>query len=735
MGRFAVGLFAAGLATLTYASPIRTHHGLSVQLSVADGLLNTSTDGRIVVLLAPAGVDPLEDQDVVTSPDHFFGKNVYRFDGGDTAFLAGGDGFYQPKTGVYGYPNVSLDDVAAGDYVRITPPPIWHPVALARSIASRAGYRESCPNHIKERRKCHLLDLELEKLRLTFSQTIQAILTPYERVTRSDGSVVSVKFPCGDGSLPVDGPGSLTTVATNITISGNPQVEKLTFTEITPVEDFNGTEIGGCSQGNYEDLENLKYVKIRSNVLSEFWNRDMYVGANVLLPHGYQANDTTTRYPTLYHQNHWAADAGAYNYLTNEAFAAAWDSGIIPETNITAERETPKMIIVQFRHETAFYDDSYAVNTANIGPYGDALNDELLPYLEKTFNMISAPYARVQDGGSTGGWESIANTIFRPDLFGVCFSSYPDSLDFHRHQAIPLYSVDNAYTLPSGENITSIRENINGTLTNVTAVLQENHWELTFGTSSRSQLQWDVWNAVFGAQGYNNYPLEPWDKVTGEVYHEAVEYWKPMDLGMHVATNWDNELNLGKALAGRIFVYVGSWDNYFLNLGVLEFQKTVDAKGGAGWANITVLEEQPHGGNYQRREIWNYLDLVAGWVQDHAPNGTTPLSADATSPSTRGNKWEDVIARGGHQAAVARQSWPGAHKDGRSVHASVGTWDPGMKLTAQWIVNGKPVAKPVAVKQGDSLTSKKHGKVQLAVTGHKRGYTDETRRSNTIATW
>ncbi|KAK5702825.1 hypothetical protein LTR97_003771 [Elasticomyces elasticus] len=711
MGRFAAGLFAAGLTTLTYASPIRTHHGLSVQLSVADGLLNTSTDGRIVLLLAPTGVDPLEDQDVITSPDHFFGKNVYRFDGGDTAFLAGGAGFYQPKTGVYGYPNVSLDDVAAGDY------------------------------------------------------TIQAILTPYERVTRSDGSIVSVKFPCGDGSLPVDGPGSLTTVATNITISGQPQLEKLTFTNITPVEDFNGTEIGGCSHlssrptatrlserpialeachllarqfylgGNYEDLENLKYVKIRSTVLSEFWNRDMYVGANVLLPHGYQANDTTTCYPTLYHQNHWAADAGAYNYLTNEAFAAAWDSGIIPETNITAERETPKMIIVQFRHETAFYDDSYAVNTANIGPYGDALNDELIPYLEKTFNMISAPYARVQDGGSTGGWESIANTIFRPDLFGVCFSSYPDSLDFHRHQAIPLYSVDNAYTLPSGENITSIRENINGTLTNVTAVLQENHWELTFGTSSRSQLQWDVWNAVFGAQGYNNYPLEPWDKVTGEVFHEAVEYWKPMDLGMHVATNWDNELNLGKALAGRIFVYVGSWDNYFLNLGVLEFQKTVDAKGGAGWANITVLEEQPHGGNYQRREIWNYLDLVAGWVQDHAPNGTTPLSADATSPSTRGNKWEDVIARGGHQAAVARQSWPVAHKDGRTVHASVGTWDPGMKLTAQWVVNGRPVAKPVAVKQGDSLTFKKHGKVQLAVTGHKRGYTDETRRSKTIVTW
>ncbi|KAK0946484.1 hypothetical protein LTR29_001952 [Friedmanniomyces endolithicus] len=670
-----------GILSICLASPIRTYNGLGVQLTVADGLLGNSTDGHITLLFAPAGVDPLEDQDVTTSPDHFYGKNVFRFKGGDAELLSGGDGYVQPRTGVWGYPNSSLSEVPAGDY------------------------------------------------------TLQAFLTPYESVTRSDGSVVSVKFPCGDGALPVDGPGSLTTPATNVTVSGGSQTISLTFTNITAVEDFNGTEIGGCSQGNYVDTERLKYVKIRSSVLSDFWNRDMFVGANVLLPHGYQANDTSTRYPVIYHQSHWPADTGAYGYLTNPAFTTAWDTGIIPSTNITAARETPKMIIVQFRHETAFYDDSYAANTANIGPYGDALNDELIPYLEKTFNTIAEPYARIQDGGSTGGWESIANLIFRPDLFGVCFTSYPDSLDFHRHQAIPLYTVDNAYVLPSGENITSIRENINGTLTNVTSIAQENHWELTFGTSSRSQLQWDVWNSVFGAQGYNNYPLEPWDKVTGEIFHEAVEYWKPMDLGMHVATNWDNELNLGEALRGRIFIYVGSWDNYFLNEGVEEFQKTVDAKGGAGWANVTILEGEPHGGNYQRREIWNYLELVASWISDHAPNGTTPLSANATAPSGRGNKWADVIARGGHQAAVARQSWPVAQKQGRGVSSSVGTWDPGMKLQAQWIFNGRPVGKPFAVKQGDNVTLDKIWKVQLAVTGRKRGYVDETRYSNTVATW
>ena len=171
---------------------------------------------------------------------------------------------------------------------------------------------------------------------------------------------------------------------------------------------------------------------------------------------------------SLDHQNHWTADTAPYGYGSNVNFTAAWESGIIPGVNGSADRPTPKLILVHFRHEAPYYDDSYAVNTANLGPYGDALNDELLPVLDATFKTIPKPYARIQDGGSTGGWESAANLIYRPDLFGVCFSSYPDSLDFHRHQDIPLYSASNAYTRPNGSQIISIRENIDGVLTDIT---------------------------------------------------------------------------------------------------------------------------------------------------------------------------------------------------------------------------------------------------------------------------
>jgi hypothetical protein len=679
---FAVSVASAAPTTMLHAKR-SLPRGLDIKLSVATGLLTAPTDGRIVLSFAPNGTDPLEDTDVTSSPNFIFGQNVYGFGANDSITLSGGFNS-STETSVYGWPTISLDDIPAGTY------------------------------------------------------SVQAFLNKYETVTRSDGSQVSVHFPCGDGSPNVNTFGSLTSTVMDLEISGSTQILELKFDNITAVEAFTGKEIGGCNQANYADTDNLKYVKIRSKKLSEFWGRDMYVGANVLLPSGYNGNDTATRYPVIYSQGHWPADQGAFRYPTAN-FSKAWDAGIIPGNNETADRPAPKMILITFRHEAPYYDDSYAVNTANLGPYGDALNEELIPYLEEKFNTIQAPYARIQEGGSTGGWESAANLVYRPDLFGACFSSYPDSLDFHRHQDIELYTAKNAYQRADGSFVPSIRTFKNGTEIVQATVALENHWELTFGTASRSSNQWDVWNAVFGVQGYNNYPLEPWDKITGEIYPEAVEYWKPFDLSNYITSNWNNSRNLGKNLAGRVFVYVGSWDNYYLNEGVMEFQKRTDAAGGPGWANVTILPEKPHGGNYQSREIWNYLEFLYAFIEDHGPNGTKPLSDSATASSTRGNQWDEVIKRGGRAAAVARQAAPSLEtgygvKVGSEVKASVGRWDPGMKLEAQWIIDGKPDCDVFVVEQGEDVKYKveKAGELQFLVTGSKRNYVTETRKSECV---
>ncbi|KAH8733072.1 Alpha/Beta hydrolase protein [Phaeosphaeriaceae sp. PMI808] len=655
---------------------------LDVKLSVAEGILTAPIDGRIVLMFAPNSTNPLDDTDVTSSPNRIFGKNVCSFGPGDSVMLSGGSNS-STDTGVYGWPAVSLNDITAGTY------------------------------------------------------QVQAFLNKYETVTRSDGSTVSVHFPCGDGAPNVDTFGSLATPAVEFRVLGETQTLELVFDNVAAVQAFAGKEIGGCNQGNYEDTENLKHIKIRSEKLSTFWGRDMYVGANVLLPAGYNANDSSTRYPVIYSQGHWPADQGAFRYPAAN-FSAAWNKGIISGSNTTAGRSTPKLILVTFRHEAPFYDDSYAVNTANLGPYGDALNDELLPYLESIFHTIRAPYARIQEGGSTGGSESAANLIFRPDLFGFCFSSYPDSLSFRRHQDIELYTAADAYIRSDGTYVPSIRKFQNGSEVVQATVQLENHWELTFGTSSRSSNQWDIWNAVFGVQGYKHYPLEPWDKDSGEIYPGAVKYWKQFDLAEYIVSNWNNSLNLGAVLAGRIHIYVGSWDNYYLNEGVVEFQKRTDSVGGSGWANMTVLPNKTHGGNYQAREIWDFLEFLEKWVQEHGPSGKKALGGEAVSDKSRGNKWEDVLRRGGRSAAVERQSRPvivlrDNVQVGSYVRASVGRWDPGVQLRAQWVLDGEPENKLFDVDQDEvEYEVRERGELQLWVTGEKRGYKTETRGSECV---
>jgi hypothetical protein len=222
---------------------------------------------------------------------------------------------------------------------------------------------------------------------------------------------------------------------------------------------------------------------------------------------------------------------------------------------------------------------------------------------------------------------------------------------------------------------------------------------------------------------------------------------------------------LGEVLRGRVFVYVGSHDNYYLNEGVERFEQNVNSYGGAGWvsppfhfalqlakteqltsilltqANVTILEGKTHGGNYQTREIWNYLEFLDSWFSDHSPTGPSPIHANVTTSASRGNLWEDVIASAGRQAALDRQTPPTLKsKDyGRTVVASVGRWDPGVKLEAQWWVGGECQGESFDVVQGQTVeyVREHHGrgrakKVRLEVTGRKMGYVKETRKSDSV---
>ena len=103
----------------------------------------------------------------------------------------------------------------------------------------------------------------------------------------------------------------------------------------------------------------------------------------------------------------------------------------------------PRFLIVKINHANPYYDDQYAVNSANLGPYGDAIETELIPAIEKQFRGIGQGWARFVYGGSTGGWESLAVQMFYPEHYNGAFVACPDPVDFHAYMTADLYNQKN----------------------------------------------------------------------------------------------------------------------------------------------------------------------------------------------------------------------------------------------------------------------------------------------------
>jgi len=192
------------------------------------------------------------------------------------------------------------------------------------------------------------------------------------------------------------------------------------------------------------DTKYVKHLKFKSEILSKWWGHDMYLGAVVVLPEGFDEHPNA-HYPVVYNQGHFPrtfslGEPGAPSGRGGQAGASGspfyqdWVSG-----------KLGRFIIVLMQHPTPFYDDSYAVNSANNGPYGDALTQELMPLVEKRFRAIAEPWARTLYGGSTGGWESLAWQIFYPDMFNGTWTFCPDPVDFRYFQMVNIYQDNNAF--------------------------------------------------------------------------------------------------------------------------------------------------------------------------------------------------------------------------------------------------------------------------------------------------
>ena len=384
---------------------------------------------------------------------------------------------------------------------------------------------------------------------------VQGFINVYTEFKRADGHTVWLHQDQWEGQNWLRSPGNMYSDVKKIYIDpSQKQTVAITCNHVIPPVEVE------------PDTKWVKRIKIQSKLLSDFWGQPMYLGATILLPKGYHKNPDEY-YPVNYIQGHFSLRA-PYGFREKNPdeedrsenrrseFYEYWTSD-----------ECPRMLAVTFQHPCPYYDDSHAMNSPNLGPYGDAIMQELIPYVEENFRIIRKPYARVLSGGSTGGWISFALQVFQPDFFGGTFSLCPDALDFRAQHLVNVYAHKNAY-YTDYDWLRVERPVLRGTDGQVQEMMKnENHYELAVGDKCRSGGQWEIYMACYGPVGEDGYPQEVWDKLTGEIDPEVARYWKEhFDLRFYLEQNWEE---LGKKLKGKLHIYVGDMDSYYLNNAVV----------------------------------------------------------------------------------------------------------------------------------------------------------------------
>jgi hypothetical protein len=394
---------------------------------------------------------------------------------------------------------------------------------------------------------------------------VQALLHVYETFNLSTGHQVKLPMDNGEGQQWNRSPGNLYSkpVKIKVTKAGLQNFQLVMDQVVPPIP-------------TPADSKWVKHVKIKSEKLSQFWGRDMYLGAHVLLPKGFDEHPEA-RYPLMVFHGHFPSDFSGFQTTPPEA-------GLEPEYserfnvegyNIIEQQEAydfylrwnepdfPRFLIIEIQHPTPYYDDSYAVNSASQGPYGDAITYELIPFIEREFRGLGEGWARFLYGGSTGGWEALAVQLKYPEEYNGCYAACPDPIDFKAYCLTDIYEDKNAYFYESEHKSLEVPAHRNYLGQIQSTIREENHLELVLGTHSRSGQQWDIWEATYSPQGGDGYPERIWDKKSGEINHEVAAYWREnYDLRYMLERDWGK---LGEKLRGKIHIYCGDMDNYYLN--------------------------------------------------------------------------------------------------------------------------------------------------------------------------
>jgi hypothetical protein len=320
------------------------------------------------------------------------------------------------------------------------------------------------------------------------------------------------------------------------------------------------------AERTFEEKERVKLVDIPSGLLSKFHGKPMRLRAGVLLPKSYFA-DASRRYPVIYEVTGFGGD---HHHVHRADVRNATDVAGVEMIHITLDATC------RLGHHTF-------ADSENNGPVGQALIAELIPHIDKVLRTVASPGGRFVTGHSSGGWSSLWLQITYPDVFGGCWSTAPDSVDFRDFQRVNIYE--------KGVNLLFDDKGHQRPLARkagkpVLFYKPFSDMEVVFGRGG----QLFSFEAVFSPKGKDGKPRPLYDRKTGLVDAATAAVWQNYDINLILRRDWDK---LKDKLAGKIHIYMGGEDTFYLDGATRLLQKTLKEVGSD--AVVEIFEGKDHG--------------------------------------------------------------------------------------------------------------------------------------------
>jgi len=292
-----------------------------------------------------------------------------------------------------------------------------------------------------------------------------------------------------------------------------------------------------------QDTERVRQLRLRSDSLSAFWGRDVFLEAEVHLPDGWVERPAAA-YPLVV-QLGMDPQGGA-----DAAGAAGEDEG--------GGSGGGRAVLVRVTHPVPFGSPFRAVNSANLGPWGGALTHELIPEIERRFGGGGGAGTRALVGASEGGWEALATLVAYPDAWAGAWAVCPAAVDFRALAGIDLYGDRSAFHYDRAWGVTPRPGAMGASGAPSGTLEQEIRLERLLGSASPSGGGWDALQAAYSPRGSDGAPRPVWNGDTGVIDREVAAYWREhYDLRHVIARDW---ATLGPKLSGRLHVVVGDGD-------------------------------------------------------------------------------------------------------------------------------------------------------------------------------